>query len=95
MLAEHGLKQESASISCDGSSILHMCKDLVYHQNTKHINIKLHFIINEFSRGVTKIMKIHTKNISSAMLNKVVSIVKFREYLDLVGICILWFALSG
>ncbi|KAH9782310.1 hypothetical protein KPL71_008845 [Citrus sinensis] len=87
LITELGLKQESVPIFCDSSSALHLCKNPAYHEKTKHIDIKLHFIINEVSRGVIKMVKIHTDDNPSDMLTKVVPATKFKKCLDLVGIC--------
>lgn len=74
-------------IFCDSSSALHLCKNPAHHEKTKHIDIKLHFIRNEVSRGVIKMVKIHTDDNPSDMLTKVVPATKFKKCLDLVGIC--------
>lgn len=85
MLAELGIKQESISISCDSSSTLHLCKNPAYHKRTKHVDIKLHFIRNEISRG-TKMVKVHTHNNPSDMLTTMISVDKFRKCLNLAAI---------
>ncbi|KAH9652997.1 hypothetical protein KPL70_027263 [Citrus sinensis] len=86
LITELGLKQESVPIFCDSSSALHLCKNPAHHEKTKHIDIKLHFIRNEVSRGVIKMVKIHTDDNPSDLLTKVVLATKFKKCLDLVGI---------
>ncbi|KAH9786526.1 hypothetical protein KPL71_010287 [Citrus sinensis] len=87
LITKLGLKQESVPIFCDSSSALHLCKNPAHHEKIKHIDIKLHFIRNEVSRGVIKMVKIHTDDNPSDMLTKVVPATKFKKCLDLVGIC--------
>ena len=86
LITELGLKQESVPIFCDSSSALHLCKNPAHHEKTKHIDIKLHFIRNEVSKGVIKMVKIHTDDNPSDLLTKVVLATKFKKCLDLVGI---------
>ena len=53
LFGELGVRQKSVTIHCDSSSAIHLCKNPTHHEKTKHIDIKLHFIINEVSRGGT------------------------------------------
>lgn len=87
LLSELGLNQESVSISYDNSSALHLCKNPTHHKKSKHIDIKLHFIRNEVSKGVIRIVKIYTNDNLSDMLTKVVSVAKFSKCLSLAGVC--------
>ena len=87
LITELDLKQESVPIFCDSSSALHLCKNPAHHEKIKHIDIKLHFIRNEVSKGVIKMVKIHTDDNPSDILTKVVPATKFKKCLDLVGIC--------
>ncbi|KAH9751397.1 hypothetical protein KPL71_014282 [Citrus sinensis] len=43
-----------------------------HHERTKHIDIKLHFIRNEVSKGVVKMSKVHTDENPVDMLTKVI-----------------------
>ena len=54
LVTELGLHQKSVSVYCDSSSAIHLSKNPAHHEKTKHINIKLHFIRNEVSRGAMK-----------------------------------------
>lgn len=79
LLAKLEMKQESLSIFCDSSSALHLGKNLSHLEITKHIDIKLHFIRNELSKGIIKMVKIHIDENPSDMLTKVVPMVKFKK----------------
>lgn len=87
MLSELGLKQESIPISCDSSNDLHLYRNPMYYEKTKHIDIKLHFIRHQVSKGVIKMEKVHTDDNPFDMLTKVVSMAKFKKCKDLAGIC--------
>ena len=41
---ELGFKQDTVEISCDSQSALCLAKNNVYHERTKHISRKMHFI---------------------------------------------------
>ncbi|KAH9646575.1 hypothetical protein KPL70_024912 [Citrus sinensis] len=57
LFGELGVRQKSVTIHCDSSSAIHLCKNPTHHEKTKHIDIKLHFIINEVSRGASKLLR--------------------------------------
>ncbi|KAH9767149.1 hypothetical protein KPL71_011170 [Citrus sinensis] len=87
MLAELGKKQQSVDIHCDSSSAIYLSKNPVHHERTKHIDVKLHFIRNEVSKGVIKMVKVHTDSNPADMLTKVVPTAKCSLCLDLTGVC--------
>lgn len=47
LMGELGVKQKIVTVLYCSSSALHMCRNLIHHERTKHIDIKLHFIRNE------------------------------------------------
>lgn len=53
---------------------------------TKHIDIKLHFIRNEVSKGAVKMSKVHTDENPADILTKVVPTAKFSMCLNLAGL---------
>ncbi|KAH9647613.1 hypothetical protein KPL70_025255 [Citrus sinensis] len=86
LLGELGVKQKSVTIHCDSSSAIHLCKNPAHHERTKHIDIKLHFIRNEVSKGAVKMAKVHTDENPANMLTKAVPSAKFNICLDLAGL---------
>lgn len=44
MIGELGITQEYVKIHCDSQSAIHLANHQVYHERTKHIDIRLHFI---------------------------------------------------
>ena len=87
MLTKLGKKQQSVDIHCDSSSAIYLSKNPVHHKRTKHIDVKLHFIRNEVSKGVITMVKVHTDSNPTDMLTKVVPTAKFSLCLDLTGVC--------
>lgn len=43
---ELGLYNHIITVRCDNQSTIHLAKNYVYHERSKHINIRLHFIID-------------------------------------------------
>lgn len=82
-----GLNQRSVLVLYDSSNAIHLCKNTAYLEKTKNIDIKLHFIRNEVSNSVIKMIKIHTDENHFDALTKVVHVSKFRTCLDIVGLC--------
>ncbi|KAH9685060.1 hypothetical protein KPL70_013801 [Citrus sinensis] len=87
LISELGIPQKVVDIHCDNSSAIYLSRNPAHHEKTKHIDIKLHFIRNVISKGVVKMVKIHTSNNPVDMLTKVVLTAKFKTCLDITEIC--------
>jgi len=55
----------------------------VYHERTKHIDVKLHFVRKEIVRGYVKVMKVSIDH-NISMITKVMSDNKFFHLLNLI-----------
>ena len=44
MIGELGITQECVKIHCDSHNAIHLANHQVYHERTKHIDIRLHFV---------------------------------------------------
>jgi len=62
---------EGERLDCDNSSAIQLSKNQVYHERTKHIDVKLHFIREEITRGSVKVMKISTDQNPFDIITKV------------------------
>ncbi|KAH9680956.1 hypothetical protein KPL71_026757 [Citrus sinensis] len=60
MVTELGFEQKQITVHCDSQSAICLSKNQIHHEKTKHIDIKLHFVRLEISKGVIKLAKIHT-----------------------------------
>ncbi|KAL9433946.1 hypothetical protein AB3S75_028732 [Citrus x aurantiifolia] len=87
MVAELGVDQESVATYCDSQSAIHLSKNQTHHGKTKHIDVWLHFVRLEVSRGAVRLLKIHTEQNPTDMLTKAVPFAKFNFCLSLAGIC--------
>ena len=86
LISELGKMQRTISIFCDSSNAIHLCKNPAHREKTKHIDIKLHFIRHEVSRGDVKMVQIHTDVNPADILTKSVPVAKFELSLDLMGL---------
>lgn len=58
----------------------------MYHEMTKHIDVKLQFIRDEVAKGEVVVSKIHTYMNPADALTKVLSSTKFKFCVDLIGV---------
>lgn len=87
MLVELGKMQQSVEVHYDSSNAIYLSKNLAHYERTKYINLKLHFLRDEVSKGVIKMVKVHTNGNPANMLTKVVLTTKFKLCINLVGVC--------
>ncbi|KAH9743491.1 Integrase catalytic domain-containing protein [Citrus sinensis] len=87
MVTELGFRQEQVLVHCDNHSAICLSKNQVHHERTKHIDIKLHFLILEVLKGVVKLEKIHTDDNLADFLTKAVPGAKFEFCLKSAGNC--------
>ncbi|KAH9697113.1 protein NEN2 [Citrus sinensis] len=86
LVSELELRQESVTIHCDSSSAMQLSKNPKYHERTKHIDVRMHFIREEISTGVVDVVKIPSEINLVEMLTKPLLIVKFINSLNLIGV---------
>nr|GFD11164.1 retrovirus-related Pol polyprotein from transposon TNT 1-94 [Tanacetum cinerariifolium] len=60
LLGELGIKQKFVTMHSDSQSAIHLAKNQVYHERTKHIDVRYHFIREILEEGGVEIQKIHT-----------------------------------
>jgi hypothetical protein len=69
-MEELGKKQENSRLYCDSESAIHLANNSTFHSNTKHIQIRYHFIRSILEDGHLKLEKIHTSQNPADMLTK-------------------------
>ena len=60
----------------------------MFHERTKHIDIKYHYIHDVVTQGKLKIYKIGTHDNLADMMTKFVPVAKFELYSSLVSIVV-------
>ncbi|KAL5567657.1 hypothetical protein UlMin_024232 [Ulmus minor] len=86
LVGELGCVHDKVEVFCDNQSSIHLTKNQMFHERTKHIDIKLHFIRDVVSRGIVTVEKIHTDENPADMLTKPVTGDKFKLCLNLTTI---------
>lgn len=83
-IEELSFHQQIVNILCDNPSAIHLIKNHQYHEKTKHIDVKLHFIRDIIKRGIVSITKVRTEENVAYMLTKVVTRAKLEHCLQLL-----------
>ncbi|GAB2278532.1 hypothetical protein Dimus_039298 [Dionaea muscipula] len=86
LLKEIKLIDHCCTVYTDSQSALHLCKNPVFHDRTKHIDVKYHFVRDVLSAGDLEIAKIPTEENPADIGTKVVTVGKFKHCLDLLHI---------
>ena len=79
-------KELKTEVMCDSQSAICLSKNQSFHERTKHIDVRLHFIRDIIAKGVIQVRKISTEDNPADMLTKVIPASKFEHCLDLVSI---------
>ncbi|EXX70798.1 hypothetical protein RirG_084260 [Rhizophagus irregularis DAOM 197198w] len=75
-------------IFCDSQSAIYLTKDQMFHERTKHIDVRYHFIRDVISKGDIQVQKISTHDNPADMMTKPVPATKFELCSSLVGMTI-------
>ena len=86
MLLELGIKQESLVVYCDNQSAVHLSKNQVFHERSKHIDIKLYFVRDVIESRTVLVEKIDTEHNPADMFTKILPGGKFNYCLELIRI---------
>ena len=77
---------EPTVIHCDNQSCIKLTENPVFHDRSKHIEIKYHFIRDVVQRGAVKLQYIRTDEQVADILTKPLSRLKFVYFRDKLGI---------
>ena len=86
ILLELKLLDQKVIVFSDNQSALHLCKNPFFHETTKHIDIRHHFIREKVDDGVMKVDKISIEENPADMGTKVLTLGKFKHFLELLKI---------
>ena len=86
IINELGLQQECINVHCDSQSAIYLTKNSMYHERTKHIDVKLHFIKNIIDKGFVTMKKISTLMNLADILTKGVPTSKLHLALEFLGV---------
>ncbi|XP_031287486.1 secreted RxLR effector protein 161-like [Pistacia vera] len=86
LLSEVNLLEGTIIVYLDSQSAIHLSKNPVYHERTKHVDVKYHFVRELVDKGVIILKKVSIEDNPSDMGIKVVSPTKFKHCLNLLHI---------
>ncbi|WVZ52949.1 hypothetical protein U9M48_003947 [Paspalum notatum var. saurae] len=81
-----GINCSCVTIHCDSQTAIYLTKDQMFHERTKHIDVRYHFIRGVIAEGGIKVRKISTHDNPADMMTKHVPTSKFVLCSSLVGI---------
>jgi hypothetical protein len=80
------LEMRVTLILCDNQSCIKMTENPVFHDRSKHIEIRYHYICDMVQRGALKLQYISTDEQVADVLTKPLSRIKFEYFRDKLGI---------
>nr|GEX20730.1 retrotransposon protein, putative, Ty1-copia subclass [Tanacetum cinerariifolium] len=89
LLEELVVKLNTVAVNCDNQDAIHLSWNHVFHERTKHINVRYHFIRDVLEAKTVKVLKMGTEHNVVDALTKVVPGLKLQHCLMLlnVGAC--------
>nr|GEX62795.1 putative reverse transcriptase domain-containing protein [Tanacetum cinerariifolium] len=72
LLIELGVNLRSVVVNCDNQSAFHLPRNAMFHERTKHINVRYHFLREIVESKKIKVAKMGTKNNAADAFTKVV-----------------------
>ena len=83
---ELGFPQDTVEVFCDSQSAIALSKNAVFHERTKHVATKYHFIRDLIKVGEVQVLKIATANNPADIFTKVLHVYKLREALKMLRV---------
>ena len=66
--------QDLLKTNCDSMSVIYLAKNQVYHERTKHIDVRFHFVREILDEGDIELLKIHTVSYTHLTLPTIYSV---------------------
>eukprot|EP00253_Pinus_taeda_P022145 PITA_22145 len=76
LLDEIGRTREKVNALCDSQSVIHLATNPDYHNKTKHIDVRYHFLRHVIDGGKVAFQKVHTRENCEDIFTKPVTVEK-------------------
>ncbi|KAG8472564.1 hypothetical protein CXB51_034519 [Gossypium anomalum] len=76
------------TVFCDSQSAIFLTKDQMFHERTKYIDVRYHFVRDIIARGDIVVSKISTHENPADMMTKSLPITKFEHWLNMAAISV-------
>ncbi|GJT76959.1 hypothetical protein Tco_1043684 [Tanacetum coccineum] len=86
LLEELGVELNTVAVNCDNQGAIHLSLNHVFHERTKHINVRYHFIREVLEAKTVKVLKVGTQQNVADALTKVVPGLKLQHCLELLNV---------
>ncbi|GJS69694.1 retrovirus-related pol polyprotein from transposon TNT 1-94 [Tanacetum coccineum] len=86
LLEEVGVELNIVTVNCDNQGVIHLSRNHVFHERTKHINVRYQFIREVLEAKTVKVLKVCTEHNAADSLTKVVPGLKLQHCLELLNV---------
>nr|GEU83791.1 retrotransposon protein, putative, Ty1-copia subclass [Tanacetum cinerariifolium] len=73
-------------VNCDNQGAIHLLRNHVFHERTKHINVRYHFIREVLEVKTVKVLKVGTEHNAAGALTKMILGLKLQHCLELLNV---------
>ena len=82
-----GIKENSSTvIICDNSLTIQLSKTLVFHEKSKHIDVRFHFLRDLVNEGVVELSHCNSQNQIADIMTKPIKLEQFEKLRGMLGV---------
>ncbi|GKB49640.1 hypothetical protein Tco_0900393 [Tanacetum coccineum] len=86
LLEELGVELNTVAVNCDNQGAIHLSRNHIFHEKTKHIIVRYHFIREVLEAKTIKVLKVCTGYNDADALTNVVPGLKLQHCLKLLNV---------
>ena len=86
IFGDFGIEQKVVRVLCDNNSAICLTKHQVFHEKSKHIDVRLHFIRDQIDKGEVEVLRVSTNENAADALTKALPYSKLKHCLELVNV---------
>lgn len=78
----HIYQEQAVPLTCDSKSALHIAKNLVFHDRTKHIKLDYHIVRERYLAGILKPLSVSFIKQLADVFTKPLGIAPFKSLIE-------------